>query len=274
MFNLTLFFALRHRKLTADMETTKIALENERKIQQLQMQAINALWKKVSNMPTAAVTVAAAAAATTALPATSSAVDVAANDASGLLLGSNQSQAIVQDLAKTCSVLTSQVQQLQGSMHDILQCMTVFCQLPQQQQQQQQPVQEAAPPPRPTVTSMVADTQTEIVAVHTPQVDQLPFPFRSRFAGVPPTPSTTTTTSCGVGTTPPPAVRLQRPSTLTLDATVGPSTTTPPNDDDDDDDAGADDQTSVPNATTATSDELADDSVVGDADRLPTKSVE
>lgn len=32
------------------METTKVALENERKIQQLQMQAINALWKKVSTL--------------------------------------------------------------------------------------------------------------------------------------------------------------------------------------------------------------------------------
>lgn len=32
------------------MEMTKIQLENERKIQQLQMQAINALWKKVSCM--------------------------------------------------------------------------------------------------------------------------------------------------------------------------------------------------------------------------------
>lgn len=39
-----------HSKLTKDMELTKIQLENERKIQQLQMQAINALWKKVSCM--------------------------------------------------------------------------------------------------------------------------------------------------------------------------------------------------------------------------------
>ncbi|KAG4065265.1 hypothetical protein HA402_012707 [Bradysia odoriphaga] len=39
-------------KLTHDMETTKVALENERKIQQLQMQAISALWKKVSTIQT------------------------------------------------------------------------------------------------------------------------------------------------------------------------------------------------------------------------------
>lgn len=34
------------------MEATKAALESERKIQQLQMQAINALWKKVSTLQT------------------------------------------------------------------------------------------------------------------------------------------------------------------------------------------------------------------------------
>lgn len=35
------------------MEATKAALESERKIQQLQMQAINALWKKVSTLQAA-----------------------------------------------------------------------------------------------------------------------------------------------------------------------------------------------------------------------------
>lgn len=70
-----------HRKLTHDMETTKVALENERKIQQLQMQAISALWKKVSTIQTSA---------TDAPP-------------------SNNSTAAVHDLAKTCSVLTNQV---------------------------------------------------------------------------------------------------------------------------------------------------------------------
>lgn len=32
------------------MESTKVALESERRIQMLQMQAINALWKKVATM--------------------------------------------------------------------------------------------------------------------------------------------------------------------------------------------------------------------------------
>lgn len=70
------------------METTKVAIENERKIQQLQMQAINALWKKVSTLQT---------------PPTNSNIAELASIAEG-----NQS-AVVQDLAKTCSVLTNQV---------------------------------------------------------------------------------------------------------------------------------------------------------------------
>lgn len=78
------------------METTKVALENERKIQQLQMQAINALWKKVSTLqPTPATS----AALTTDLQAV----------ASGSETANTNSTAVVQDLAKTCTVLTNQV---------------------------------------------------------------------------------------------------------------------------------------------------------------------
>lgn len=40
---MTLFY----RKLTDDLEGTKTALESERRLQLLQMQAISALWKKV-----------------------------------------------------------------------------------------------------------------------------------------------------------------------------------------------------------------------------------
>ena len=86
-------------KLTQDMEMTKVALENERKIQQLQMQAINALWKKVSAMqPTS----------------------------EGGKIEENTSVHVVQDLTKTCSMLMSQVQQLQTSMRDIINCVTIF----------------------------------------------------------------------------------------------------------------------------------------------------
>lgn len=164
------------RKLTADMETTKVALENERKIQQLQMQAINALWKKVSTMQPNAT--------------------VQTNDvlsAGNHQTADNHSQAIVQDLAKTCTVLTNQVQQLQGSMHDILQCMTVFCKLPQPEAVPR--TSKVVDTTQSTAVGSCSSTQTEIVAVHTPQVDNPPFPFR-------------------------PNHKLQRPSTLPLDANI------------------------------------------------------
>lgn len=73
-------------KLTKDMEMTKSALENERKIQQLQMQAIQQLWKKVSNMQS--------------VPEPTENASVAVG------LGG---QDIVQDLTKTCCMLTNQV---------------------------------------------------------------------------------------------------------------------------------------------------------------------
>lgn len=74
------------------METTKVALENERKIQQLQMQAINALWKKVSTLQPPP-------------PINANALEAA----STANLSEPNSTAVVQDLAKTCSVLTNQV---------------------------------------------------------------------------------------------------------------------------------------------------------------------
>lgn len=137
-------------KLTKDMEMTKQALENERKIQQLQMQAINALWKKVSNMQHAPETGAAENGATS--------------------LGSDSAN-IVQDLTKTCSLLTNQVQQLQLSMRDILNCMTVFAQLPQMQQSTSSSMSSSQ-------FKDSSETQTEIVAVHTPQIEHpKDFPF-------------------------------------------------------------------------------------------------
>lgn len=72
-------------KLTKDMEVTKQALENERKIQQLQMQAINALWKKVSHMQLSE----------------NPMKDISNNNLSG--------NDLIHDLVKTCNVLTNQV---------------------------------------------------------------------------------------------------------------------------------------------------------------------
>ncbi|KAK9692504.1 hypothetical protein QE152_g35120 [Popillia japonica] len=125
------------RKLANDMESTKAALESERKIQMLQMQAINALWKKVS------------------------AIQPEGGDSQNTVSVSNSTSAtinnteIVKDLAQTCNVLQNQIQQLQGSMQDIVKFMTIFSQVPGVNQQ---------------LKEHATATQTEIVAVHTPQV--------------------------------------------------------------------------------------------------------
>ncbi|GLV35163.1 Centrosomal protein 97kDa [Carabus blaptoides fortunei] len=131
-------------KLAMDMESTKAALESERKIQMLQMQAINALWKKVSTIQTP--------------------------NAKPEVLNSNsdvENSEVVKDLAQTCSMLNAQVQQLQSSMQDVMRCMSIFCQMPAVSQS--------------TVISkeIGTATQTEIVAVHTPQGEAgKAFPFQ------------------------------------------------------------------------------------------------
>lgn len=63
-------------------------------------------------------------------------------------------------------------------MRDIIECMTVFCKLPSQQDPQPTSIDA-------TKSHEVRDssgTQTEIVAVHTPQVENLPFPFVNKMA--------------------------------------------------------------------------------------------
>lgn len=86
-----------------DMESTKAALESERKIQMLQMQAINALWKKVSNIqPPPQVEIANTTSATSAASTTSATSD---------------NTEVVKDLAQTCSMLNAQVNNI----------FTIFC---------------------------------------------------------------------------------------------------------------------------------------------------
>lgn len=72
------------------MESTKAALESERKIQMLQMQAINALWKKVSALQP-------------------DGRDGQSSTLNMTNLGSGDNTEIVRDLAQTCTVLQSQV---------------------------------------------------------------------------------------------------------------------------------------------------------------------
>lgn len=163
------------QKLTCDMEVTKEALENERKIQQLQMQAINALWKKVSAMG--------GGGGSGDGKGGGGGVSVGVVNGEGVA-GVDNVQ-VVQDLAQTCSLLTNQVEQLQGSMRDILSYMSMFANISPAMANVAATSQESEK------QNLSSECQTEIVAVHTPQAEQLPFPFQ--------------------------AVKLPRPSTLPLD---------------------------------------------------------
>lgn len=80
------------------MESTKAALESERKIQMLQMQAINALWKKVSALQ----------------PETGDSQGCSGLNMTKLSSGDNAE--IVKELAQTCTVLQSQVTMGQGGL--------------------------------------------------------------------------------------------------------------------------------------------------------------
>lgn len=167
------------------METTKAALEHDRKIQQLQMQAIHALWKKVSQMgPSSNMSITEGSGSSTNInthnPSTKS--DNIDLDAAG-----GNSTAIVQDLAKTCTMLTNQVQQLQGSMRDVLNCITLFCNISQSKTHElvESEKQEQSSNNQQTFTKDIekcdsCSTQTEIIAVNTPQIENLPFPFMHR----------------------------------------------------------------------------------------------
>ncbi|XP_013193462.2 centrosomal protein of 97 kDa [Amyelois transitella] len=83
------------QRLTCDMEATKAALESERKIQQLQMQAINALWKKVSTLQ-------------------------ASDSQKRRSSESEENSEAVRQLSATCCALQSQVAALNGCVRDLL----------------------------------------------------------------------------------------------------------------------------------------------------------
>lgn len=156
------------RKLTKDMEETKAALENERKIQQLQMQAINALWKKVSSLQQQQQQITSA----TTTPVVQNIFEETLKSTTLSLNFDNQSVNVVQDLTKTCSMLMTQVSQLQNSMQSMVNCMSMFAayQPPLSQQSQQEKETPSVVNSRDTI-----ETQTEIIAVHTPQVESFPF---------------------------------------------------------------------------------------------------
>ncbi|XP_012138411.1 centrosomal protein 97kDa isoform X1 [Megachile rotundata] len=124
------------QKLSTDMEATRTALESEHKLQLLQMQAINALWKKVVSLqPTAN-------------------RDSTGSDNENIA----QNVDVVTNLAQTCNLLHTQVQQLQDSMSEIKRCMSSM-------------------QSKPNLIDNGVATQTEISAVHTPAGEENTFPY-------------------------------------------------------------------------------------------------
>ncbi|XP_039294976.1 centrosomal protein of 97 kDa isoform X3 [Nilaparvata lugens] len=124
------------KKLSADMEATRAALENEHKLQILQMQTISALWNKVVSLQ-----------------------PYPKEEPGGV--------GDVKDLAETCLRLNNQVQQLQESMQEVLRCVSPGG------------GNVANNSSSSVAASGCISTQTEIVAVHTPQEgDTSRFPFQ------------------------------------------------------------------------------------------------
>lgn len=70
-------------------------------------------------------------------------------------------------------------------MRDIIECMSVFCKLPANSENANASTATNDNPNKAEVKDS-SSTQTEIVAVHTPQVENLPFPFANKL----PRPST------------------------------------------------------------------------------------
>lgn len=153
------------QKLTKDMEETKVALEKERKIQQLQMQAINSLWKKVSALQHQQQQF-----TPTATTPSHNMFEEGLKSATVSLNFDNQSVNVVQDLTKTCSMLMTQVQQLQHSTQDMVTCLT---QLSQQNS-------SAAISTTTSFCRTNIEIQTDIVAVNTPNEDVTDFPFKKK----------------------------------------------------------------------------------------------
>ncbi|XP_049288800.1 uncharacterized protein LOC125766636 isoform X1 [Anopheles funestus] len=151
-------------QLTKDMQVTKEQLESGRKIQQLQMKALRQLWRKVSSMNPAEQ---ARAAHSNVGQTTVSEEDEVGE--CGQLAGDGSENSTIQDLTKSCSMLMNQVQQLQGAVRDIVSCMQFLVHVPP-------PVQ---PPLNNASQQCTSETQTDIVAVITPQVERLQetFPF-------------------------------------------------------------------------------------------------
>uniref|UniRef100_A0AAG5DQT0 Centrosomal protein of 97 kDa n=1 Tax=Anopheles atroparvus TaxID=41427 RepID=A0AAG5DQT0_ANOAO len=153
-------------QLTKDMQVTKQQLESGRKIQQLQMKALRQLWRKVSTMNQSGNV--SNNAGTSGQQQPSLPEEDEEEECVPLAGDTTESTNTLQDLSKSCSMLMNQVQQLQGAVRDIVSCMQFLVHVPQ----------TANVASCQTGTSLQCDgeTQTEIIAVHTPQDEEL-FPF-------------------------------------------------------------------------------------------------
>lgn len=120
------------------MEKAKETLECERKIRVLQMQAINALWQKVTSIqgPENA--------------------DGSSAESSRMMNSGVSSELMI--LTKTCTELAAKVNNLQGSLDEVKHVLKALC--------LKSNVTETSHISSDTGIS----TQTEIIAVHTPQV--------------------------------------------------------------------------------------------------------
>lgn len=63
-------------------------------------------------------------------------------------------------------------------MRDIIQCMSVLCKIPNNQME----LAGGSSDEKKSEVKDSSSTQTEIVAVHTPQVENLPFPFANKLS--------------------------------------------------------------------------------------------
>ncbi|XP_058124380.1 uncharacterized protein LOC131280976 [Anopheles ziemanni] len=190
-------------QLTKDMQVTKQQLESGRKIQQLQMKALRQLWRKVSTMNPSGQAPANGGSSTgqlqqqqqPSLPEEEEEEECAPLGVAGETVDNTNT---LQDLSKSCSMLMNQVQQLQGAVRDIVSCMQFLVHVPQAANNMPPNCHATA-----TSTQCDSETQTEIVAVNTPQTEQLlePFPFGKTAGGLTGSSSTS---------------KLARPSTLPI----------------------------------------------------------
>lgn len=128
-------------------------------------------------------------------------------------------------------------------MRDIIQCMSVLCKIPQNQTDMAAGI--GLDDKKPDIKDS-SGTQTEIIAVHTPQVENLPFPF---------------------------ANKMPRPSTLSLSDSNGSSSSFRKiSEKDGDDNSESEKKSNTIESSVENKDETPEISAKSDSDDKPTKN--